>query len=211
MEWVLLFPGLVIWRLPQPGETFVIGADPAEGNPQSDNSAASVVDLAGAQVAAWAGRVEPATFGSQIAAVSAFFNGAAALVERNNHGHAVLLWLREFSTVSCLSGLDKKLGWATTGSSKPMAYDNAADVFREAGSVIRDPDTLEELGNITTGLSAPDGLHDDRATAHVLALAALRFCSVGPLVSVPAIPPEDINVRAARAGWSPGRIAGRGW
>ena len=57
-------PGLVIWRLPQPGETFVIGADPAEGNPQSDNSAASVVDLAGEQVAAWAGRVEPAAFWS---------------------------------------------------------------------------------------------------------------------------------------------------
>ena len=126
-------PGLVIWRLPQPGETFVIGADPAEGNPQSDNSAASVVDLAGEQVAAWAGRVEPATFGSQIAAVSAFFNGAAALVERNNHGHAVLLWLREFSTVQALPGLDKKPGWATTGSSKPMAYDNAADVLRAGG------------------------------------------------------------------------------
>ena len=58
-------PGLVIWRLPQPGEIFVIGADPAEGNPQSDNSAASVVDLAGAQVAAWAGRVEPAMFGAR--------------------------------------------------------------------------------------------------------------------------------------------------
>ena len=203
-------PGLVIWRLPQPGETFVIGADPAEGNPQSDNSAASVVDLAGEQVAAWAGRVEPATFGSQIAAVSAFFNGAAALVERNNHGHAVLLWLREFSTVQALPGLDKKPGWATTGSSKPMAYDNAADVFREAGSVIRDPDTLEELGNITTGLSAPDGLHDDRATAHVLALAALRFCSVGPLVSVPAIPPVDINVRR-RGRVVAGAYCGRGW
>ena len=119
----------MIWRLPQPGETFVIGADPAEGNPQSDNSAASVVDLAGEQVAAWAGRVEPAAFGSQIAAVSAFFNGAPALVERNNHGHTVLLWLREFSTVQALPGLDKKPGWATTGSSKPMAYDNAAEVL----------------------------------------------------------------------------------
>ena len=82
------------------------------------------------QVAAWAGRVEPATFGRQIAAVSGFFNGAQALVERNNHGHAVLLWLREFSTVRALPGLDKKPGWATTGSSKPMAYDNAAEVFR---------------------------------------------------------------------------------
>jgi hypothetical protein len=192
---------LVIWRLPQPGETFVIGADPAEGNPQSDNSAASVVDLAGAQVAAWAGRVEPAAFGSQIAAASAFFNGAAALVERNNHGHAVLLWLREFSTVQALPGLDKKPGWATTGSSKPMAYDNAADVLRAGGSVIRDPATLEELGNITTALCAPDGLHDDRATAHVLALAALRFCSVGPLVSVPAIPPVDVIALADRGYW----------
>ena len=213
-------PGLVIWRLPQPGETFVIGADPAEGNPQSDNSAASVVDLAGEQVAAWAGRVEPAAFGAQIAAVSAFFNGAAALVERNNHGHAVLLWLREFSPVQALPGLDKKPGWATTGASKPMAYDNAADVLRAGAgrnafdsltAVIRDPETLEELGNITTGLAAPDGLHDDRATAHVLALAALRFCSVGPLVSVPAIPPVDIIAEADRGGWSLGPIVPGAW
>ena len=148
---VLLYRSLVIWRLPQPGETFVIGADPAEGNPQSDNSAASVVDLAGAQVAAWAGRVEPATFGSQIAAVSAFFNGAAALVERNNHGHAVLLWLREFSTVQALPGLDKKPGWATTGSSKPMAYDNAADVLRAGW-----------LGDSRSGHAGGVGQHHDR-------------------------------------------------
>ena len=194
-------PGLVIWRLPQPGETFVIGADPAEGNPQSDNSAGSVVDLAGAQVAAWAGRVEPATFAAQIAAVSEFFNGAPALVERNNHGHAVLLWLREFSAVQVLLGLDKKPGWATTGSSKPMAYDNAADAIRDGGTQVHDADTLEELGNITTGLSAPEGLHDDRATAHVLALAALRFCSVGPLVSVSAVVPVDAIAEADRGGF----------
>ena len=95
--------------------------------------------------------MEPATFGSQIAAVSAFFNGAAALVERNNHGHAVLLWLREFSTVQALPGLDKKPGWATTGSSKPMAYDNAADVLR-AG----------RLGDSRSGHAGGVGQHHDR-------------------------------------------------
>jgi hypothetical protein len=194
-------PGLVVWRPPRPGEVFVIGADPAEGNPQSDNSAASVVDLAGAQVAAWAGRVEPAAFGSQIAAVSAFFNGAPALVERNNHGHAVLLWLREFSAVQALLGLDKKPGWATTGASKPMACDNAADVVRVGGSVIRDPETLTELGNVTVELRAPEGLQDDRAMAYVLALAALRFCSVGPVVSVPAVAPVDAIAQADKGGW----------
>ena len=173
------------------------------------------MDLAGEQVAAWAGRAEPATFGSQIAAVSAYFNGASVLVERNNHGHAVLLWLREFSTVQALPGLDGKPGWATTGASKPMAYDNAADVLRAGAgrnafdsltAVIRDPATLEELGSITTALSAPDGMHDDRATAQVLALAALRFCSVGPAVSVPAVSPVDVIAQADRGGWSPGRI-----
>ena len=76
--------------------------------------------------------------------------------------------------------------------------------------MIRDPETLEELGNITTALCAPDGLHDDRATAHVLALAALRFCSVGPLVSVPAIPPVDIIAEADRGGWSLGPMGGEG-
>ena len=80
-----------------------------------------MVDLAGEQVGAWAGRFEPAVLAAQIVAVSAFLNGAAALVERNNHGHAVLLWLREFSTVQALPGLDKKPGWATTGSSRPIA------------------------------------------------------------------------------------------
>ena len=140
-----------------------------------------MIDLSGAQVAAWAGRVEPAVFGAQIAAVSAYYNAAPALVERNNHGHAVLLWLREFSPVSCLPGLDSKPGWSTTGSSKPQAYDNAADMIRSGSSQIHDRDTLTEFGNITGAtLSAPAGLHDDRAMAHVLALAALKFCNVGP-------------------------------
>jgi hypothetical protein len=204
-------PGLKVWRSPVPGATYVIGADPAEGNPQSDNSAASVVDLAGEQVAAWAGRFEPATFGSQIAAVSALFNGAPALVERNNHGHAVLLWLAEFSDVQhpgptgagvqCLPGLDGKAGWATTGRSKPLAYDNAADVIRDGGTRVHDEDTLSELGSITAKLEAPDGMRDDRAMAHVLALAALRFCSVGPAVSAPSVPPVDAIAEADRGGW----------
>src|SRR5690606_17347792 len=37
-------PGLVVWRRPQDGHLYVIGADPAEGNPTSDDSAATVLD-----------------------------------------------------------------------------------------------------------------------------------------------------------------------
>lgn len=193
--------GLTVWRAPGAGELFAVAADPAEGNPQSDNSAGSVVDLLGEQVAAWAGRVEPGVFAGQIAALSAFYNGAPALIERNNHGHAVLLALREAYSVRILLGLDGKPGWATTGASKPLAYDNAAEVFRSGGSVVRDRDTLEELGSITTSLEAPAGLRDDRATAHVLALAALRFCSAGLDVGTGIVQRPDPLAEIDRGGF----------
>lgn len=201
-------PGLQVWIPPAPGAYYVIGADPAEGNPQSDFSAGAVLDLDGAQVAAWAGRVEPATFAAQIATVSAYYNDAPALIERNNHGHAVLLWLREFSTVPRLNGQDGKPGWTTTGNSKPLAFDNAAEMFRAANGVgaaalVRDRDTLAELGNIVGAtLAAPAGLHDDRAMAHVLALAALRYCSVGPIEAA-SIEPPDYLTEIRRRGWNP--------
>src|SRR5262249_60600377 len=37
-------PGLVIYHQPRPGRRYVIGADPAEGNPTSDDSALEVLD-----------------------------------------------------------------------------------------------------------------------------------------------------------------------
>ena len=116
-------PGFVLYGSPETGRDYVIGCDPAEGNPQSDESAASVVEaLTGEQVAVLAGRFEPAVFAGYVATLSEYFNGAAALVERNNHGHAVLLWLAEFSQVACLRGLDGKPGWLESGRSKPWPW-----------------------------------------------------------------------------------------
>ena len=40
----LAIPGVTLYELPQPGRRYVIGADPAEGNPNSDESAACVLD-----------------------------------------------------------------------------------------------------------------------------------------------------------------------
>ncbi len=37
-------PGLTVWEEPIPGRRYVIGVDPAEGNPNSDESAACVLD-----------------------------------------------------------------------------------------------------------------------------------------------------------------------
>lgn len=186
--------GLRTWRAPQPGAAYVIGADPAEGNPQSDESALTVCDLSGAQMASLAGRLEPAIFGGMLATVSDYYNDAPALVERNNHGHAVILWLKEFSQVQILNGLDGKPGWLTNGRSKPLAYDTAADTLRDTAPEIPDAETLDQLTSIGTNLSAPEGMHDDRATAWVLAQTALRFCSVGSGPTAAILPPRQEEV-----------------
>lgn len=74
-------PGLTVFAAPAPGVEYLIGADPAEGNPQSDESAASVIEAqTGAQVAVLAGRLDPALFAGQLARLSEWYNGAPLLV-----------------------------------------------------------------------------------------------------------------------------------
>jgi hypothetical protein len=105
--------------------------------------------------------------------------GAEIMVERNNHGHAVILALRQIGA-PLLRGLDGELGWATTGASKHRMFDQAAKDIREGGLRLHDETTYWQLASIDGAtLAAPPGQHDDRAMACVLALAALRVAS-GP-------------------------------
>src|SRR5262249_30089768 len=96
-------PGLEVYRLPESGRAYVVGGDPAEGNPTSDDSAATVLDSeTGEEVAAIAGKFQPSVFASHIDAIGCWYNRAHVMVERNNHGHAVLLWLRDHSRLYIL-------------------------------------------------------------------------------------------------------------
>lgn len=167
-------PGLLLYAAPIKSRHYVIGADPAEGNPTSDNSSLHVLDeISGDEVAALAGKFQPSTFAGHIKTLSEYYNHAPALPERNNHGHAVILWLRDNSKVRVLSGQDGKPGWQTTSVSKAYMYDQVADAFRDQATILHSFETLTELLSIEgSTLSAPEGLHDDRATSYCLALLA---------------------------------------
>jgi hypothetical protein len=195
-------PGCQVFVGPEAGRVYVIGADPAEGNPQSDESAASVVDgVSGEQVAVLAGRFDPSVFAGHLAQLAEFYNGCEVLVERNNHGHAVLLWLAEFSGVRCLAGLDGKAGWLESGKSKPLAFDAMADALREGATLVRDAGTRDQLASIEgASLRAPAGQHDDRALAHVLALAALRWGAGAKAVGGVAAAAVDVIGESDRGG-----------
>jgi hypothetical protein len=169
--------GLLVYVLPQPGHRYVIGGDPAEGNPTSDDSALTVLDCAnGEEVASLAGKFQPEVFAAHLAAIAGWYNVASAIIERNNHGHAVLLWLRDngYGRVRVLCGLDGNPGWMTTTKSKALLFDKAAESFREGETVIHSPEFLTQLQSIEGAtLRAPEGQYDDRAIAYALALVAI--------------------------------------
>ncbi len=167
-------PGLVIYRLPDALSEYVMGADPAEGNPTSDESAVTVLDHdSGEEVAVLAGKLEPSTFASHIDAIGMWYNRAAVMVERNNHGHAVLLWLSDNSNLRILTGYDDKDGWHSTVLGKTMLYDACADAFRNKETILHNFATFTQLSLIEgSTLRAPEGEMDDRADAYALALVA---------------------------------------
>lgn len=166
-------PGLAVYRLPEPGRDYVIGADPAEGNPTSDDSALTVLDrLTGEEVACLSGRFQPSTLGAHVDAIGNWYNRAVVMVERNNHGHAVLLWLHDNSSLPVLAGFDGKPGWHSTTRGKTLLYDTCADAFRDGETTLHSFATYTQLASIEgSTLRAPEGEHDDRADSYALALA----------------------------------------
>ena len=191
---------LRVYEEPVAGQGYVIGADPAEGNPQSDESAATVLDAAGREVACLCGRLDPALFADRLGQVSAYYNDAPILVERNNHGHAVLLWLGEHAAAWLVPGTDGRPGWLTTASSKTLLFDQAAERIRLGATRVRSAATLRQLEGIRGAtLAAADGQHDDRAMSFVLGLAALGSGTGSGMSAV--IPAVDVIAEADRGGF----------
>lgn len=192
-------PGFEMYREPEPGRQYVIGGDPAEGNPTSDESAFCVLDReTGEEIAHYAGRSEPTVFASYMREAARYYDKAGVLPERNNHGHAVIAWWADNARdVPLLAGTDGKPGWLTTSASKAMMYVETADAFREGDTTLHSMGTYVQLASIEAGtLKAPEGEPDDRATAYALALAArARRVYVpgkpvtGAVRQPPAVPP----------------------
>ena len=119
------------------------------------------------------------------------YGGAQILVERNNHGHAVLQALR--STAWVVYGRDHAPGWLTTGASKAQAFAHAVAALRDRALIIHDEITYWQLASIDGGtMRAPQGQHDDRAMACILALAAVEFCGAHRPASSAIIPPKPL-------------------
>ena len=174
---------LLVWRTPEQGREYVIGADVGEGLAHGDPSAACVLDReTGEQVAELHGRIAPGRFARLLAALGMLYLGAELAVESNNHGHATLDALHNTLNYSPLyryrrydqSGLaGEALGWPTNARTKPLMIDELAEAIGEGHLLIHSEGLVDEcLTFVTTdsgSREAQPGKHDDRVMAAAIA------------------------------------------
>jgi hypothetical protein len=169
-------PGLRVWIVPnnKSGRRYVVGVDPAEGNPSSDDSALCILDDLGNQAAELAGKIDPSTLGFYADRLAGWYNSGSVMVERNNHGQGVLAWWKGNGKCRLLRGHDNKDGWLSNHKGKVLLYDECAEAFQHKSTVLRSFEAWVQLSSIEGNtLKAPEGLHDDRADAYALAVAGL--------------------------------------
>jgi len=184
--------GLLIWREPEVGSTYVIGADVAEGIKRgtSDFSHAAVYDWRRrTQVAALHGKWPPDAFANRLFQLGQAYGVAFMGVERNGPGVAVLLALRQLAYPNLYWDKHPEdlsqgrqyapvLGWNTNRATKPILEADLSSAISSRSLVARDENfwqecrTYVELGFGKRGAQA--GCKDDRVIAHGIANQMFR-------------------------------------
>lgn len=199
-------PSLKVWTMPQAGRRYVIGADPAEGikakGADRDFSSLHVLDAETWEVVAVLhGRIEPHWFGLCAAELGRWYGTALLVIERNNHGHAVLsaaihtagyplmgdvAWggvytHEEFDERKRMTA--RRPGWPTTVKTKAYAVDCLNEAISDGDLAVCDLATIGELMRFVHlpggKMGGESGSHDDRATSLAMAVVGLRARPVG--------------------------------
>ncbi len=168
---------LWIWYPPQPGWTYVIGVDPAGGGTDGDYSAVQVIEQrSGLQCAELRGHLEPRELAKRCAELATEYNRGVLVVERNNHGMAVLAYLTTVERYASLYEQRGQAGWLTTAVSRPAmiallgaALTNRPEIF-SSSRLLAECRTFVRLRDGRTRAAA--GVHDDCVMAMAIALQA---------------------------------------
>lgn len=182
--------GIRVYAPKESGELYIVAADTAEGI-EGDYSVGHVFKVADReQVATFASnRHKPSEFAAILVEMANMYQTKSIppllCVERNNHGHAVLLYLDEVERYPNLFRHrleDKKelerlrLGWITDKVTRPIMIDTFIEGVENGTVILRDKQTLAEcltLINNNGKIEADDGNHDDRVVA---ASIAVQMC-----------------------------------
>jgi hypothetical protein len=172
-----------VWERPQPGKSYMVGADVAEGVANGDYSAAYVIDMTtGRDVATLHGHWDTHGYAVKLAEIGNQYNTALLAVERNNHGHAVLSALTyELSYPNIYQHRDydvkgnatSKPGFPTNMKTKPIMLSTLGRLLEDAPEFFRDNEFFTECFRFVQHdngkAGAIQGAHDDRVIARAIA------------------------------------------
>ncbi len=169
---------LRIWKRPVPGREYALSADPSEGV-GGDPGAAVVYDrVDGEHVATIHGQFATHEMARVLDEVGREYNNALVIVERNNHGHAVLQALVETLKYPRLfRDKDERPGWLNNGAARPAALEALFDAHREERWSSPDRMSLGEMLTFVVGkdgkAEAAKGSHDDLVISHAIIWSVL--------------------------------------
>lgn len=130
-EPILSMGNWVFYAKRNPSHVYVIGADPAGGN-GGDYACAVVIDLTVGEVVAhfYSQFANEMVFGNEICEKGELYGNALIVIEKNNHGGAVILqcihnnypnlYEEKIKTDTFSDEYTKRIGFLTTGKSKPI-------------------------------------------------------------------------------------------
>ena len=166
-----------IWCPPIPGVLYIIAADTSEGGGGDASGAVVRRRDTGEQCATLSGQYQPWELAKATAKLGREYNLAQLVVERNNHGHAVLQALEREEKYEhiYLHFEDGKPGWPTTPVTRPMMLDELEDSHRRGLWSTKDRATLGQLRTFiitdTGKAEAARGEHDDLVIAEAICWA----------------------------------------
>lgn len=167
---------LQVWLPVLPGRSYIAAVDVAGGGSEGDYSAVQVVDVAtGMQCAELQMKMSPRDLAKAAAEIARDYNGAMLVVERNNHGAAVLAYLEQERGVNVFVDRDGLPGWLTDAASRPRMLSGLAVLLSSSRSLFRSGRLLAEMRSFVMDehgrAAAAVGCHDDLVMSMAIAQA----------------------------------------
>lgn len=186
---------LRIWKQPAQFRSYVVIVDPSEGV-GGDPGAAIVLDrTSGEHVATLHGQFPVGVLAAKADELGRKYNTALLVVERNNHGHAVLLALSEPSEASkrkpypnLFKAHDDRYGWYSNEVTRSAALDALEDAHREGHWWTPDVKVIAEMLTFVVNkkgkAEATTGSHDDLVLASAIGWSLVSKVKGGNFVGV---------------------------
>lgn len=175
-----------VWKKPEEGVYYGIGADVAEGLEEGDYSNAYVMNNDLEVAAKWRGHIDPDLYGEELVKLAYYYNEAYLGVENNNHGLTTLKSIErlEYWNIYYTKTYDRiadkltqKMGWSTTNRTKPYMIDKLAQFIREKWIYIIDKDFIDEAFTYVIDekgrTNAQTGCHDDTVMSLAITLMVI--------------------------------------